>query len=137
MSETNIDIAKRGYAAFLRGDVPAILEMLADKVEGFGVISDGPDRAPWHGTDRHDRPACAGFFESLIGALEPLKFEPDQFAAAGDYVYVTIQHEYRVRKNGRILVMRDVFHRWKIVRGKVVEILCSEDTALTRACLEA
>lgn len=136
MSQDNIEIVKRLYDAFNRGDLPTILEATADRVEGYGVISDGQRPAPWHGTARTTREEVAGFFEAVLGTLEPLKFEYQHLAAAGDYVYATIQHEYRVRKSGKILVMRDVFHRWKIVRGRVVEVLASEDTALTRDLLE-
>jgi ketosteroid isomerase-like protein len=136
MSQDNIEIVKRGYDAFIRGDIPAVLEMLGERLEGFGVVSDAARPAPWHGTARKTRDDAAGFFQALAGTLEPLKFEYQHLVASGEYVYATTQHEYRVRKTGKILVMRDVFHRWHIVRGRVVEILCAEDTAQTRDALE-
>ncbi len=128
-------IVDRAYQAFTRGDVPAILEMCAEKMEQWEVVSDGPDQAPWHQPAR-TRAEIAGFFQALVGAFEPVKFEWQHVAASGPYVYVTTQQEYRVRKTGAKLVMRDTMHRFKIVDGRVVGWVANEDSAQTRAALQ-
>jgi ketosteroid isomerase-like protein len=52
MSETNVEAARRGYEALLRGDVEAIGELLAPDVT-------------WHGGDPTDPMACHNRVEAL------------------------------------------------------------------------
>ena len=130
----NIDFVKDLYSAFGRGDLPYILERFAPEMDSFGVTANGKTRAPWHfaGKTRAD---VARYFEALIGAMEPLRVEPRHFAAAGDYVYVTLYQEWKVRKSGKALPMKDGVHRFKIVDGLVVEWFAAEDTQLSNEAL--
>jgi ketosteroid isomerase-like protein len=129
-TEQNIDFIKDLYAAFARGDLPYILERFAPELEEFGVMANGRAKAPWHMTTT-TREGVAKYFELLLGTLEPIRFEPQHLAAAGDYVYATIDHAYKVRANGKTLPMKNGVHRFKIVAGKVVAWFASEDTQLT------
>jgi ketosteroid isomerase-like protein len=132
--QKNIEFVKDLYAAFGRGDLPYILERFAPRLESFGVTANGKTRAPWHfaGTRRED---VATYFEALIGTLEPLRFEPQHYAAGGDYVYATLYQEWKVRKTGRPLPMKNGVHRFKIKDGQVVEWFAEEDTQLTMEAL--
>jgi hypothetical protein len=47
MSDKNIQIVKDIYAAFNRGDVPAIMQHMSDDLQGFGVVSE-EKLIPWH-----------------------------------------------------------------------------------------
>ncbi|HEX2736485.1 MAG TPA: nuclear transport factor 2 family protein [Polyangiaceae bacterium] len=134
MEQNNIEFVKDLYAAFTRGDLPYILERFAPELEAFGVAATAERRAPWHfpGSCRQD---VAKYFEALIGTLEPLGLEPKHFAASGDYVYVTLDQQWRVRKTGKLLPFKDGFHRFKLNQGKVVAWLASEDTELTMEAL--
>src|SRR5262245_52797347 len=78
----NIEFVKDLYAAFGRGDLPYILERFAPELESFGVTAGGRARAPFHlsGKRRED---VAKYFEALIGTMEPLRLEPQHYAAAG------------------------------------------------------
>ena len=40
MSDQNIQVAKEIYAAFGRGDVPAIMQHMSDDLQGFGIVSE-------------------------------------------------------------------------------------------------
>jgi uncharacterized protein len=77
---SNIETVQEMYAAFGRGDVPAILEHLADDVrwdhwpDGSGAQRRG---VPWLAA-RTGRDEVAGFFESL-SALEIHGFAPRAF----------------------------------------------------------
>ena len=84
--QQNIEFVKDLYAAFGRGDLPYVLERFAPELESFGVTANGKAKAPWHlpGSRRED---VARYFETLLGTMEPLRVEPQHFAAAGDYVY--------------------------------------------------
>ena len=46
MSDNNIQIVKEIYAAFKRGDVPAIMQHLSDDLQGFGIVSE-QKLIPW------------------------------------------------------------------------------------------
>jgi len=132
--QKNIEFVKDLYAAFGRGDLPYILERFAPELESFGVTANGKARAPWHfpGTSRDD---VARYFQALLGAMEPLRVEPQHYAAAGDHVYVTLYQEWKVRKNGRALPMKNGVHRFKILAGKVVDWFAAEDTQLSLEAL--
>ena len=128
--QKNIEFVKDLYAAFGRGDLPYILERFAPELEAFGVTANGKAKAPWHfpGSRRED---VARYFEALLGTMEPLRVEPQHFAAAGDYVYATLYQEWKVRKNGKLLPMKDGVHRFKITNGRVVAWFAAEDTQLS------
>jgi uncharacterized protein len=135
MSEVqNIEFVKDLYAAFGRGDVPYILERFAPELEGFGVTASGRARAPFHlqGNRRED---VAKYFEALIGAMEPLRLEPQHYAAGGDYVYATLNHEYKVRKTGKVLALNNGVHRFKVKNGMVVAWFAADDTQATMEAL--
>ena len=135
MSQENLEIVKRAYAAFNRGDVPTVLQMFAERLEHFEVVSDARSKAPWHvpGRTRED---VGTYFNLLVGALEPMGLEYEHLAAGGDYVYATTRQQFRVRKTGKPLTMRCSIHRFKIVEGRFVGWLAMEDTALTREALD-
>lgn len=128
--QKNIALVKDLYAAFGRGDLPYILERFAPELESFGVNAGGSAKAPWHFPGRR-REDVARYFEALFGAMEPLRVEPQHLAAADDYVYVTLYQEWKVRKNGRALPMKNGVHRFKVVGGRVVEWFAAEDTQLS------
>jgi ketosteroid isomerase-like protein len=130
----NIAFVQDLYAAFGRGDLPYILERFAPELEEFGVSAAGRARAPWH-TTTTKRDGVAAYFQQLLGALEPVSFEPRHFAAGDDYVYATVDQAYKVRANGKTLPMRNGVHRFKVRGGKVVGWIACEDTQLTNEAL--
>jgi ketosteroid isomerase-like protein len=133
--QQNIDVIKSAYAAFARGDIAAVTDLVSDdKFETWGVVSAAKARAPWHfqGKTKQDVPR---YFSAVLGALEPLRFEPTAFAAAGAHVYATVDMEYKVRASGKTLVMRDAVMRFKLDRGRIVDARVYEDTANTLEAL--
>jgi hypothetical protein len=135
--EKNIQVIKDMYQAFGRGDIPFILERVSPvRFERWGVVANGTWRAPWH-QEATSKEEVLKYFEAVLGAMEPLRFEPGLFAASGDHVYATVHMEYRVRANGKILAMPDVVHKFKLLDGRVVGVRISEDTERTREALTA
>jgi ketosteroid isomerase-like protein len=134
VEQKNIEFVKDLYAAFSRGDLPYILERFAPEMESFGVTANGREKAPFHfaGTRRED---VAKYFSVLLGTMEPLRVEPQHFAAAGDYVYATLYQEWKVRKSGKVLPMKNDVHRFKVKAGQVVEWFAADDTQLTMEAL--
>lgn len=135
--KNNIQVIKDCYQAFTRGDLPFILERVSPvSFEQWGVVANGKWRAPWH-HEANSRQDVQKYFEAVLGTMEPLRFEPSLFAAAGDYVYATVHMEYKVRANGKVLVMPDVVHKFKLLDGRIVAVRISEDTEHTRETLTA
>ena len=88
MSETrNTQIVKDAYAAFQRGDVPAILAVVDEKVEWDAVKGAGTPTAGL----RHGRAAVGEFFAPVGASLNFQSFEPREYVAQGDNV-VAIGH---------------------------------------------
>ncbi|MGH9680800.1 MAG: nuclear transport factor 2 family protein, partial [Candidatus Acidiferrales bacterium] len=81
--QENVQIVKNGYAAFSRGDIPGLLELMAEDVEwqspGAGL--------PLAGTYR-GRAGVAEFFRKLSLDADILEFVPREFVAEGDRVLV-------------------------------------------------
>src|SRR5438552_13030932 len=113
---TNIELVNDLYEAFKRGDLPYIIERFGN-LEDSGVVADAKKRAPWHFA-LNGANAIAKYFEALMGALEPIRLDTRNLAAGGDYVYATVSQEWKVRATGKVLIMKDGVHRFRIRDGK-------------------
>ena len=102
----NITAVQEIYAAFGRGDVPAILDRLAPDVV-FDPDMDGA--APW--LQRREGREGVGEFFAALAALDIFAFEPRNFMAAGDQVAVTIRIGATVKATGEALP-EDEMHLW-------------------------
>ena len=79
---TPLETVQHMYAAFGRGDVPAILACLAEDVQWeYGERGPSPAPVPWL-QPRRGRDAVIGFFEALT-ALEFSRFVPHKLLADG------------------------------------------------------
>jgi ketosteroid isomerase-like protein len=96
------------YAAFGRGDVPAILERLSPDVEWEYDAS--PTEVPWL-QPRKGRAGAAEFFASLAN-LEFQHFEPRMFLAEGSTVVVLVDVDATVLKTGLRAREIDEVHIW-------------------------
>jgi uncharacterized protein len=98
---SNQETVRDIYAAFGRGDIPAILDTLADDV-CWDHLPDGGGAqrhdVPWL-RERTGRDDVAGFFEAL-GALEFHVFAPTVILADGDTVVALIDEDVTVRATG-------------------------------------
>jgi uncharacterized protein len=133
MSDKNIATVQQIYQAFGRGDVPGILEHIADDMRGFGVVSESTE-VPWHIqiTRKGDVPK---FFQALAAECEFTRFEPRDFAAGGDQVYCTVSFDVTMRRNGRKVSFENSMHRFTLKNGRVVEWRGSEDTEKVKKAL--
>lgn len=122
MSEQNVQIVKSGYAAFARGDIPAVLALLDSGIEWTL-----PDSLPFGGTYRGPQ-EVARFFGKLPDFFPELRVEPEEFAAFGDQVVARGHHRGR-GKAGALNVPFAMF--WTLRNGKVVKFFEYQDTAKT------
>jgi ketosteroid isomerase-like protein len=128
-SMSHIATVQSMYEAFGRGDVPAILEHLADDVEWDTGDPRGGHGVPWL-APRRGRQAVLGFFEALR-PLEFLKFAPTRLLADGDTVVALIDLEVRARAGGAAVQEIDEVHIWRFdARGRVRSFRHRVDTAL-------
>jgi ketosteroid isomerase-like protein len=115
------------YAAFGRGDIPAILEHLADNVDWEYGYRVAPNPVPWL-QPREDKGGVAKFFESL-GALEFHRFTPKVFLEGTGLVVALIDLEVTVKATGKRIVESDEAHIWHFNEvGQVVRFRHCVDT---------
>lgn len=106
---SHLETVKGIYAAFGRGDVPAILACLHENVDWE------PDLAvpgvPWL-QPRTGRDAVAGFFAALA-PLQFTQFEPKSFLESGNLVVVLIDVAFNVTTTGGTVKEVDEVHIWR------------------------
>ena len=79
-----LDVVQKGFAAFGRRDIPALLRLVADEVDWKEVV---PASLPYSGLRRN--PAeVAEFFTDVERADDTTVFEPREFIEAGENVTV-------------------------------------------------
>lgn len=133
-ADDNLNTVRKIYEAFGTGDVPTILDCLADDVDWHPDASG--DAAPWWPA-RKGKDAVTGFFQAIGENLEVTRFEPVGMAANdSDEVMVLIRWGAKSTATGREISMH-IHHYWHFKDGKVDHYHGSEDTAQTEAALRA
>jgi ketosteroid isomerase-like protein len=130
--QQNVEVVRRGYEAFGRGDLDALLNLLDDDIEW---ISSGPPELPTAGM-RRGRRQVGEFFDAVNQLFEIQRFEPESYIAQGDRVVVLGGDTSRVRATGKILDF-DWAHVFTLRNGKVVAFHEYIDTAAIVAELQA
>lgn len=125
----NVDIVRNGYADFLSGNIPGVLERFADE---FSFSVTGAPEIPYAGTFR-DKEALAGFFQQLNEQVNISVFEPREYFANGDRIVTLGHYGGEVRKNGQPFAA-DWAMAWTVRDGKIVAMEEMVDpSALKRA----
>lgn len=131
-SEDNIKAVATAYEAFGRGDVPAILDLLADDVD-WSTEAAG-NAAPWFGV-KHGKNEVPSFFEAFGSTVEVLEFTPVSFTSNDTDVMALIRYRGKYRATGKEVAM-NLHHYWSFRDGKIVYYRGSEDTAQTIAAMQ-
>ena len=121
---TNTDIARALYAAFARGDIPAVLATLGPEVhwteaEGgpYGGVSVGPNAV------------LDNVFTKLGGEGDGYSAVPREFVAEGDTVVALGDYSGTYKATGKSFTA-PFAHVWKFRDGKAVSFRQHTDTAL-------
>lgn len=123
---SNIQTVQSIYAAFGRGDIPAILGHLADDVaweydkEASGV--------PWL-VPRRGRAEVTKFFESLA-AVDFQQFLPKTQIAGGNLVVALNDVAFTVKATGKRFVEEDEVHLWHFDDAGKVKRFCHKTDTL-------
>ena len=113
--EQNIQAVQRGYEAFGRGDLDALIDFFADDIEW---ISPGPQELPTAGR-RHGRAQVTEFFRTLTEVFQFEGFAPGTFVGDDDRVIVFGTSTVRFRSNGKLMPPVQWVHSFRLANGKV------------------
>jgi ketosteroid isomerase-like protein len=128
MSNANIKLVQDAYAAFGRGDIPAVLSLFAPD-GAIGIVGRRQD-APFFGM--HGGKDIPEFFKQLDAAHAISKFEPLRFVAAEDKVFVWGRYTWTMRNSG-VSDTTTWFHEVTVRDGKIAEWRGHNDTAMLAA----
>ena len=123
--QENVRLLKEAYASFQKGDIKAILNMLADDVEW--TTCGPPDILPLAGT-HHGRGEVAEMYDSLANYEEVELFTPTDVIAEGDKVVVLFDYRSKVKATQRT-VECSVAHVYTFRDGKIQRCVEYYDTA--------
>jgi len=123
---TNKEIIEGAYAAFARGDVPAVLGMMADDIqwteaEGF----------PLAGTYVGPQAVLEGVFMRLGEIGDEYAAVPDQFVADGSTVVVLGNYTWKQKGSGELASVK-MAHVWTVDGGRATAFQQHVDTFRVR-----
>jgi ketosteroid isomerase-like protein len=126
-----IETVRHIYAAFGRGDVPAILACLAEDVAW--EYGQPPNPVPWL-QPRQGRAAVPAFFDVLLSNVEFHRFEPTRQLGDGLLVVGLVAFEATVRKTGRRVVEVDEVHLFHFNEAGLVQRFAHRADTWQHAC---
>jgi ketosteroid isomerase-like protein len=114
MSQENVEIVRRAYDAFNRGDIDAAFKAVAPDFE-FDM-----SRAVGFNIDRdvYDLIQFRRLFDEYVGSWEAFRLGPDEFIDAGEHVVVPFTN--RASGRGGIEVQARGTINWRIRDGALV-----------------
>ena len=129
---TNTEIVKEMYAAFGRGDVPAVLSHVAEDVSWEAEM---PERLTWGGIRRGPAEA-AGFFMGLAAEQENQVLEMTEFFEKPGAVAAFGRYSATVKASGK-RVDSPVGHYFGFRDGKVIRYVNLVNSGAFLEALEA
>jgi ketosteroid isomerase-like protein len=111
VSRENVEIVRRAYAAWQRGDVAAMLEDVDPEVV---VYRDEPDGSTWHG-----REGLLAVTSEWIANFDEFSAETDEFVDAGDRVLARMHQRAKGQASG-VAVEADFWCVHTLKGGKLV-----------------
>ena len=122
MSENNVRIAKAAYAAFARGDLPAVLESFHPDVEWHAA-----EGLPWGGVHKGRDAVAQDVLGALMAAFEDFQLGQEQFIDGGDFVVALGRYSATARGTGKLLDAAFA-HVWELEDGKLKRYYHYTDT---------
>jgi ketosteroid isomerase-like protein len=121
----NVDLIKRVYEAFGKGDIDTIIGSLADQlVWRF----DAPSVIPYAGEYKTPDQVKAGFFGSLASTQKDYALKTDEFITQDDKVIMLGSYGATVNATGKRFDL-SLVHVWTVQDGKVKSFVNFTDTA--------
>jgi ketosteroid isomerase-like protein len=123
MFDENVELLRRGYAAFAEGDVDAVLELIDPDVE-VEVRTGRPDVSEGEVYRGHE-----GFvrsFGEMMEVFDDFRIELEGLVEAGEQIIASVHVAGRGRASG-ITIDTRLFHVWSVRNGKAVRLVISND----------
>lgn len=123
--QENVQIVQDLYAAFGRGDVTTILELLDEAVDWHfnGRSQDIPFAGHWLGREKMIK-----FFRTVGLTCDVLEFGPDEIITLGDHILSLGYERVRVKATGRIFETKWA-HLFTVRDDKIIRLREYYDTA--------
>jgi uncharacterized protein len=115
VSAEQVEIARKGYEAFVRGDFDAALELMDPEIEAHDP-PEMPDAAIHRG-----REAVRRDWEQTFELFEDFTIELERWFDAGDEVVVFVRYRGRGRESGAE-VEALLAHVWTVRDGKAIRL---------------
>jgi len=128
MSTSALQVVQSAYAAFGRGDVPALLAAMSDDVEWKFVGTQG---LPYTGSFR-GKEQVAKWFASIPTVDDILAFEPREFVSDGEQVAVLGWERSKSVPRGKT-IETEWAHFFTVRNGRVVRFWGIYDTEASAA----
>jgi ketosteroid isomerase-like protein len=117
MSDENVEIVRRAYEAWNRGDGDAAIELLDPDVK-WSLPPHFPDAETWHGRDR-----VVDGLREMMASWESLQMDVRELIDDGDRVVARVRFEGRSALTGIDLAGRGVDTQiWTLRDGLAVEV---------------
>jgi hypothetical protein len=130
---TPTEIIQQAYAAFGRGDIPAILELLTDDIDWrFHAAGTG---LPYAGRFT-GKPAVKEWFQMLAKTDDIQAFEPREFLAGPNHVTVIGWERAKPLPDGKVFES-DWVHVFTLKGDKVSRWIGTADTAARTAAVRS
>lgn len=130
MSAQNVAVVRSVYENFAKGDIPAVLAVLAPDVEW---VESPQDYLPHRGTHRSPEAVAGTVFSMVLNHFDEFAVVPEQFHDAGDVVVVEGRAVGKT-KTGRVLDAPAAWV-WTVREGRVTANHNYHDTDAWRLAL--
>lgn len=131
MSQQNIDLVRRGYDAFGRGDMPGVFSLMDERIE-FILANDSPygERGPLVGQQQ----ITEGLFARLAAEWDGFTVKPATLRAGEDFVLAEGRHGGTHKATGRVNDA-EFAHIWTVRNGKLTRMKEYTNTARLREAM--
>jgi uncharacterized protein len=116
MSRENVDVVRRAYEAFARGDQAGMLAAWDPQIE-WRTREDLPDTATHRGHDE-----VLHWIARWLESWEDFKLETEDFIDAGEYVVVRTRQSGTGSESGAYAELQET-HVFKLRNGRVIQVV--------------
>jgi ketosteroid isomerase-like protein len=121
--EQNISIVQNAFENFLKGKIQGILDACTDDIKWGAHENAGVPYAQTY----YGKEGTAEFFTTLSGSIDYSEFQPKEFFADGDKVFVKGSHKAKVKSTGKTFG-HDLLMEFSLRDGKIASFFAWVDS---------
>ena len=115
-SQENVELARRGYAAFTANDPAGVLGFLDPDIEVHD-FPEMPDSTVYHGPEGY-----LALVGNTLAEFDDFRLEAEEFIPLGDEHVLVLAHQVGRGKGSGAEVEARVVHLWRIRNDRAVEL---------------